>query len=64
MDYADNWQVKYVDEIGSVYNGTVQITIYPPVQHYRDVDGDIDVSEFHRLVACDGQLGAFNICFP
>ena len=47
MGYADNWQVKYM---GSVYNGTLQITICPTVQHYRGVDGDMNISDFHMLI--------------
>ena len=39
MDYAENWQVKYMEEIGSVYYDKVQISIHPVVLHYRDEDG-------------------------
>ena len=54
----------YMDAVGSVYNGTVQITICPTAQQYRGVDEDLNVSEFHRPITCDGSLGAFNVCFP
>ena len=49
MDYAENWQVKYMEEIGSVYYDKAQITIHPMVLHYRNENGQMKVLSFVGL---------------
>ena len=49
MDYAENWQVKYMEEIESVYYDKAQITIHPMVLHYRNENGQMKVLNFVGL---------------
>ena len=49
MDYAENWQVKYMEEIGYVYYDKAQITIHPMVLHYRNENGQMKVLSFVGL---------------
>ena len=42
IDYAENWAVKYQDEIAAVYFDKNQITIHPMVVHYKGVGAECD----------------------
>lgn len=42
LDYAENWAVKYQDEIAAVYFDKNQITIHPMIVHYKVMGTECD----------------------
>lgn len=46
LDYAENWNAKYLFEITSAYYDKNQLSIHPMVLHMKDQDGKISVKSY------------------
>ena len=63
VDYAENWNIVFFNEISAAYYDKNQITIHPMVVHIRGADNEVNVLPFVGVSSIMSHAFPTNFCF-